>query len=162
MPTSSASLGPHVQGIEAKPTLGPEHKRLDVFVGRWTAEGTTGLGATDPSENMTQQHTYEWLPGGFHILHRWAGHTGSRRMDGVEIIGYDAATDTYEVHFFDSDGWVRIYQARARDRVWTFTGTRERCLIMFADDGNTMTTHWDRSPDGATWVPLCDTKATRA
>ena len=32
---------------------------------------------------------------------------------------------------------------------------------MFADDGHTMTTHWDRSPDGATWEPLCDMKATR-
>jgi hypothetical protein len=161
MPTSSASLGPHVQAIETKPTLGPEHRRLDVFVGGWTAEGMTASGASDPSENMTQQHTYEWLPGGFHLLHRWAGHVGTHQRHGVEIIGYDAAADAYEVHLFDSDGWVRIYQARVRDRVWTFTGTRERCLIMFGDDGRTMTAHWDRSPDGATWEPLCDSRAIR-
>ena len=161
MRTSSASLGPEVQAIEVKPTLGPEHKRLDVFVGRWTAEGTTALGASDPSENMTQQHTYEWLPGGFHILHRWAGQIGPHEHTGVEIIGYDAGADAYEVHFFDSDGWARTYQARARDRVWTFTGTRERCAIMFVDDGRTMTTHWDRSTDGVTWEPLCDVRATK-
>jgi hypothetical protein len=162
MATSSASLGPRAQAIDVKPTLGPEHRRLDVFVGQWTAEGRAASGTSDTFENTTQQHTYEWLAGGFHLLHRWAGHVGNRASHGIEVIGYDPATDSYDVLFFDSDGWARIYQARARDRVWTFTGPRERCLIMFGDDGNTMTVHWDRSPDGATWEPLCDTKATRS
>jgi hypothetical protein len=110
---------------------------------------------------MTHQHTYEWLPGGFHILHRWAGYVGARESQGVEIIAYDAGADAYEVHFFDSDGLSRTYQAKARDRVWTFTGTRERCSIMFADDGATMITHWDRSRDGNSWEPLCDVRAIR-
>ncbi|MGH9142973.1 MAG: DUF1579 family protein [Vicinamibacterales bacterium] len=161
MSTSSASLGPHVQAIEAQPVLGPEHRRLDVFIGAWKAEGRTAAGSSGSSENMTQQHTYEWLPGGFHILHRWAGHIGGHQSKGIEVMGYDAGADVYEVHFFDSDGWARIYQARARDRVWTFTGTRERCAIMFADDGRTMTSHWDRSPDGVAWEPLCYVESRR-
>jgi hypothetical protein len=161
MLTSSAFIGPQIQAIEQKPMLGPEHDRMAVFIGQWMARGKTEAGTSGASENMTQQHTYEWLPGGFHILHRWAGHIGARENKGVEIIGYDAGADAYEVHFFDSDGWARIYQARARDRVWTFTGTRERCAIMFVDDGRTMTTHWDRSTDGVTWEPLCDVRATK-
>ena len=161
MLTSSAFIGLQIQAIELKPTLGPEHDRMAVFVGHWMARGQTEAVTSGASENMTQQHTYEWLPGGFHILHRWAGQIGPREHTGVEIIGYDAGADAYEVHFFDSDGWARTYQARARDRVWTFTGTRERCAIMFADDGRTMTTHWDRSTDGVTWEALCDVRATR-
>jgi hypothetical protein len=161
MLTSSASIRPQIQAIEEKPTLGAEHERMSVFIGRWMADGRTEAGTSGASENMTQQHTYEWLPGGFHVLHRWAGHIGARESQGIEIIGYDASADAYEVHFFDSDGWARVYRARARDRVWTFTGTRERCAIMFADDGCAMTTHWDRSPDGVIWEPLCDVRATR-
>jgi Protein of unknown function (DUF1579) len=161
MRISSASLEPQLQAIDATPTLGPEHRQLDVFVGRWTAEGRTAAGPSGTSENMTHQHTYEWLPGGFHLLHRWDGRIGPRESKGIEIIGYDAGANVYEAHFFDSDGWARIYQARARDRVWTFSGPRERCSILFADDGTTMTIHWDHSPDGQTWQPLCDVKATR-
>jgi hypothetical protein len=161
MTISSASLGPQVQAIDLQPTLGPEHERLEVFVGHWAAKGRTEAGPSGPSENMTHQHTYEWLPGRFHLLHRWAGSIGTQESKGIEVIGYDAGADAYEAHFFDSDGWARIYQARARDRVWTFSGTRERCSIIFDDDGRTMTTHWDRSPDGATWEPLCDVTSTR-
>ena len=160
MPTWSA-MGPQLQVIEPKPMLGPEHRRLSVFVGRWAAEGRTESGPAGTSENMTHQHTYEWLPGGFHLLHRWAGYIGSHQNKGVEIIGYDPSAGAYEVHFFDSDGWTRVYQARARDRVWTFTGTRDRCSILFGDDGGTMITHWDRSRNGMTWEPLCDVRAVR-
>jgi hypothetical protein len=157
-----ASLEPGLEAIEQKPMLGPDHERLHVFVGRWRAEGRTDAAGPVASENMTHQHTYEWLPGGFHLLHRWEGHIGQHESKGVEIIGYDPSADTYEVHFFDSDGWARIYHARVHERAWTFSGTRERCSIMFAEDGNTMRTHWDQSQDGVTWRPLCNIEATRA
>jgi hypothetical protein len=150
-----------MQAIELTPTLGTEHERLEVFVGQWEASGQTEAGTSGPSENMTHQHTYTWLPGRFHLLHRWTGHIGARESQGIEIIGYDPGTDTYQAHFFDSDGWARIYQARARDRVWTFSGARERCSILFADDGRTMTAHWDRTADGVSWEALCDVTSRR-
>jgi hypothetical protein len=158
----SASLEPGLEGIEQKPVLGPEHERLNVFVGRWRSEGRTEAAPPAASEIMTHQHTYEWLPGGFHVFHRWEGHIGDQESKGIEVIGYDPSSETYEVHFFDGDGWARIYRARVHERAWTFSGTRERCSIMFAEDGHTMRIHWDRSPDGGTWRPLCDIKAIRA
>lgn len=161
MSFSSASLAPHVDTHEATPSLGPEQRRLDVFVGRWTVEGKTAAVAAAPSEIMTQQHTYEWLPGGFHLLHRWDGRIGQRDSKGIEIIGYNAGTDTYEAHFFDSDGWARVYVVCVRDRLWTCSGVRERSTIMVSEDGKTMTTHWDRALDGVTWEPLCDVTAKR-
>jgi hypothetical protein len=162
MPISSASLEPQMQAIELKPTLGEQQQRLNIFVGRWTAEGHTVAGSSGASEIMTHQHTYEWLSGGFHLFHRWDGKIGPLDSKGVEIIGYDASSNCYEAHFFDSDGWARVYQGRARDRVWTFTGARERCSLLFDPDGTTMTIHWDRSADGVTWEPLCDVKAIKS
>lgn len=157
----SASLEPELNTAEPAPKVGPEHKHLGAFVGRWTSEGHTTPGASGPSQTMTHQHTYAWLPGGFHLFHRWDGLIGQHESKGIEIIGYDAPSGSYQFHFFDSDGWVRVYEATVRDRVWMLKGARERCRIEFGGEGRTMTTHWDRSPDGVTWQPLCDVTATR-
>jgi hypothetical protein len=161
MSNRSASLEPVPDMAEPAPSVGPDHKLLGAFVGRWTSAGRTAEGPSGPSETMTHQHTYAWLPGGFHLFHRWDGLIGQHESKGIEIIGYDAPSRSYQFHFFDSDGWVRIYEATVHDRVWMLTGSRERCRIEFAQNGNTMTTHWDRSLDGMRWLPLCDVKATK-
>lgn len=161
MANRSASLEPASNTAEPVPSVGPEHKLLGAFVGKWTSAGRTAAGASGPSQAMTHQHIYAWLPGGFHLFHRWDGLIGQHENKGIEIIGYDAPSRSYQFHFFDSDGWVRIYEATVRGRVWMLQGTRERCRIEFAEDGRTMTTHWDRSPDGVTWQPLCDVTSSR-
>jgi hypothetical protein len=158
MASRSAPREAEVGTAEPTPTAGPEHKRLGAFVGKWIAEGRTEGGPSGPGQTMTHQHTYGWLPGGFHLFHRWDGLIGNHESKGIEVIGYDPSSQSYPSPFFDSDGWARIYQATVSDRVWMLTGLRERCRMEFAEDGNTMTTHWDRSPDGVTWQPLCDVR----
>jgi hypothetical protein len=57
---------------------GAAHRRLDVFIGRWHAEGTSygeGQRADAPRASAvpwTSDESYEWLPGGFFVLHRRA------------------------------------------------------------------------------------------
>ena len=158
MASRSASLAAQAATVEPTPKAGPEHTRLSAFVGKWIAEGRTQAGPSGPGQIMTHQHTYGWLPGGFHLFHRWDGLIGTHESKGIEIIGYDPASQSYPCHFFDSDGWARVYQGTVSDRVWTMAGERERCRIEFGDGGHTMTTHWDRSSDGVRWYPLCDVR----
>jgi Protein of unknown function (DUF1579) len=147
--------------IDSAPARTDAHDRLGVFLGEWDAEGRVESGSHGPSEAMAHTHTYRWLPGNFHIYHCWNGHIGSHASDGIEIIGYDAASRSYVFHFFDSDGWARTYQGHVDGPTWTLTGIRERCTMTFSDDGQSMMTRWERSPDGKAWEPLCVITSTK-
>ncbi len=154
-------LQPRRKTFEPTPTRSEAHARLSVFLGEWSAEGRTEAVGNASAETMTHFHTYKWLPGQFHLYHSWEGHIGAHQSRGVEIIGFDAASGTYQFHFFDSDGWARVYEGHVRGNTWTLKGARERCGIAFSRDGKKMVIRWDRSPDGKTWEHLCDVCANK-
>src|SRR6188474_2494857 len=95
MANRSATLEREHATPEQKPRRGSEHARLDEFVGTWTSEGLTAAGPSGPAEKMAHEHTYEWLPGRFFLLHRWDGLISERESRGIEIIGYDASKRAY-------------------------------------------------------------------
>ena len=141
---------------EPTPKLGPHHKRMEAFVGKWHSDGWAAEESAAGRVPMTHLHTYEWLPGGFFLVHRWDGRIGDKDNEGIEIIGPDAA------YFFDNGGWSRVYQIEGHDRVWMFTGKRERAKVVISEDGHTMTCTWEQTKDGSGWQPLCEVKATKA
>jgi hypothetical protein len=66
------------------PSRGPQHERLNVWVGRWIneghmveADGTSGMA-------ITTSDVYEWLPGRFFILHTAYGRIGDFGVGGAE------------------------------------------------------------------------------
>ena len=69
---------------------GTEHARLAALVGRWRTEGWTSTGAALPDARIEALDTYEWLPGRFALLHRVDARVGEDRVEGAEIIGWDA------------------------------------------------------------------------
>jgi hypothetical protein len=139
---------------EPKPRLGPEHERLSVFVGSWTSEGVTGdLGSG--RMQMAQRHTYELLPGGFFLIHRWEGRIGQMDNQGIEIIAPDRS------QFFDGSGWARTYDVSVDGNAWRFVGERERAEMVFTNDGDTMYVTWEQTKDGSSWTVLCEVKATK-
>lgn len=152
-----------------KPSLTPsaEHKRLEVFVGKWKHEGQSyGEGQSkenpyDSAVKWTSEETYEWLSGGFFLVHRFDALLGGKEFKGIEIIGYDASSQSYFVQFFDNSGNRPTYLASVSEDTWTFTGEAQRATVLFSDDNNTMTIHWDWKTDGENWLPLCDRKATK-
>ena len=102
--TCPAHLNPTNQ---PKPTAA--HKRLEIFIGNWHAEGTSygdGQDATDPrasSVPWTSDESYEWLPGSFFVLHRWDAQLGKHEFKGDEVMGYDEAEGGYFMHQLGSD-----------------------------------------------------------
>src|SRR5438874_7669329 len=89
---------------ESIPVPGAAHKRLDIFIGKWLNEGHTIASADAPAVKILTSDIYEWMPGGFFVLHTAYGRIGDIDVGGVEIIGYDAATKTYRTHFFLQPG----------------------------------------------------------
>ena len=146
-----------------------ETKRLHMFVGKWNvegksyAEGSSNENLQVSSVEMKFVQTCEWLSGGFFLVNRWDGHVGKSEFNGMEIIGYDFASQTYSSRFFDNAGNAPAYQITVCENVWTYSGELQRATFEFSDDGNTMTTHWDcKKTEGENWLPLCDLTASKS
>ena len=145
----------------------PEHRLLNVFVGQWAAEGDSYTGEPSPGQphrstvNWRSDESYAWLPGEFFLEHRFDALAGDRALRGIEILGYDSATNSYFADFFENYGFRPKYQVSVRGREWTFVADSSRATVLFSEDGNRMTVHWDWRPDGEDWQPLCDRTATK-
>ena len=149
------------------PKPSADHRLLEAFIGKWHAKGTSyadGQRADDPLASgvaWTSDETYEWLPGGFFVLHRWDAMAGEREFKGTEIMGYDKAEGGHFTRFFDNAGNHPNYRAQVKENVWTFTEAVTRATVTVSDDGNNMKFHWQWRNDGSDWLPLCDRTATR-
>jgi hypothetical protein len=137
-------------------------ERLEALIGRWTTEGETVPGPSGLSTRIAGTDTYEWLAGGFFVVHRVDVRFGDEHVEAIEIIGYDAANGTYPTHAFDSQGSASSYRMRERDGTWTITGETERSTLVPDGDGATMRASWERSDDGRTWLPWMEIRLTRA
>jgi Protein of unknown function (DUF1579) len=158
------------------PTPGPETQRLGALVGRWRSEGRIVGDAPVP---ITGTDIYEWLPGGFFLVHHVDVVIGEERVQAIELIGeYDPATDSFTARAYDNLGSITIMHARVDDEgVWTFTGGGDvapvaqpssadangavRSTLTVDADRSSMTARWERSDDGARWQPWMDMTFTR-
>jgi hypothetical protein len=125
------------------------HKLLGALAGRWRTEGETVATKDAPSMKIAGTDTYEWLPGGFFMIHRADVRMGPDEAETLEVMGYDVATNTYLTTFFDNLGNTGSYQATVDQNVWTFRGVADRATLTVGD--NTMKAHWERTDDGMHW-----------
>lgn len=153
------------QGATGQPP-GPDPalRKLDRFVGTWDVRGRT-LGAE--RDDVSGRLTFEWLPGGFFLQQRVELDFRGYEIRGLEIIGYDAATDRFPSTVFSNLVGAPIpyeYDVQG-DRVTirtelgggaTFTGR-------WAEDGESMSGGWRPDPgtEGAGNVAY-DISGTRA
>jgi hypothetical protein len=152
--------------IQSPPTPSAELRRLDVFVGKWPTEGLSyGLGQSkenpyDSPVRWSGEESYEWLPGGFFLIRHFSAQIGDIPLNGIETIGYDAASQTYPSYTFDSYGRVHSAQRTFLDGIWSYTGPEYRATYTFRNDGNAMATHWEwLSQDD--WLLLLDSEAVK-
>jgi hypothetical protein len=160
----------------ARGSPGPEIRRLGALIGRWRSEGHI---VTEPPVPITGTDVYEWLPGGFFLVHHVDVKIGQQQVQALEIIGeYDPATDSFTARAYDNLGDVTIMRARVDDQgVWTFTGGGDvapvarpasadasgavRSTLTVSADRSGMTARWERSDDGASWQPWMDMTFTQ-
>jgi Protein of unknown function (DUF1579) len=161
---------------DSAPAPSPPTRRLGALVGRWRSEGHV---VGDPPVPITGTDTYEWLPGGFFLLHHVDVLIGQQQVQAIELIGgYDPATDSYTARAYDDQGNVTVMGARVDEQgVWRFTGGGDvaavarpasadaggavRSTLTVSPDRSGMTARWERSDDGASWQPWMDMTFTR-
>jgi uncharacterized protein DUF1579 len=158
------------------PTPSPQTQRLGALVGRWRSQGHI---VGDPSVPITGTDSYQWLPGGFFLVHHVDVLIGQQPVQALELIGeYDPASDSFTARAYDNLGNITIMGARVDEQgVWRFTGGADvapvaqpaaadtggavRSTLTVSPDRSDMTARWERSDDGVSWQPWMDMTFTR-
>lgn len=127
----------------------PQLEALDGLVGAWTTEATH---PAVPGTLVRGRTTFGWLEGRRFLIQRsWTDHPDF--PDGIAIIG--VTDDRLRMHYFDSRGLDRVYDASMGDGVWRFwrdaPGFNQRFAGTLSADGATITGLVELSRDGATW-----------
>ena len=149
--------------MTADPTLEP----LNRLVGSWTTE------ATHPAVPGVVVHgsaIIEWLEGERFLIYRARtdhpdfpdaisiiGHTGQDRVDSAtRAAPADARAAQLHMHYFDSRGVFRVYEASIDDASWRLwrdaPGFSQRFTGTWSDGGDTITGRWQLCRDDVHWV----------
>ena len=91
------------------------------FAGSWR---TTGVFRPESGTHGTFTATddYQWLDGGFFLVHRWRANMPAGVNSGIEIIGYDPSTGGFTMHSFDNEGNAGTMTAHLQGETWVFEG----------------------------------------
>ena len=145
------------QAMLAKMRPGPEHKRLEQLVGRWSQEVTYTAGTQKMVVKGTATNRLI-LGGRFLISERTAAHpapaaTGEATLENVNIYGFDRRTNEYTIIELDSMGtyWVSAAGPARQDGTLVMSGetlddhggkpeTRRYDMELKIVDANTYTT----------------------
>jgi Protein of unknown function (DUF1579) len=94
-------------------------KLMSSLVGKWITVGETIPTDGASALEIRASDVYEWVAGGFFLVHTAYGRIGDSDVGGVEIIGYDIETKKYRTYFFDSQGNISTQDLTFDDGRWT-------------------------------------------
>ena len=150
------------------PKPGPEHKRLESFVGTWTYEGEAKKNAFGPAGKITGTDVFEMLPGGFAVIHRWDEKNPLGSLKGTEIWAYDPIKKTYTMNYFTNLGEVGSgtftingNTVTATSSGITYEGKMGYGRGTWTLSPTTITVKWDASSDGKTFAPSFEGRWTK-
>ena len=146
------------------PKPGPEHKKLEIWVGDWTWEGELKATPFGPAGKVTGKATVRPTLCGFFLEWRGeeTGPTGTNQS--YEIDGYDPVAKKYTWNNFSSDGGVTTVTYTIEGTTVTYTGTQIiggklahiRGTFVFTPELTSNTGKFEISADGKTWMPLAE------
>jgi hypothetical protein len=151
----------------SQPAPTPETQRLSAFVGRWHTKGQVAESPYSPAVTLDGTDSYEWLRGGFSLLHYTDSAFGENMFHGIEIISFDISRGAYFAAFSDNQGGAGWEEIRADGNTWRWHGKNvmgvkfHRCTVVFDDDGMTAHTLHEQSEDDInwkTWIQVVQTK----
>ena len=110
------------QAPQAPPKPGPEVKKLNVFVGKWSSAGEMKPGLMGPGGKFSGIDNCEMVSGGFGVLCHSTMDMGAMGK-GLEvgIHGYDADKKEYVYSAVGSDGSMTLARGQVTGDTWTWT-----------------------------------------
>ena len=104
------------QAPPAPPKPGPEHKKLEYFLGKWTVESEVKPNGYMPAGKSVSTETATLGPGGFYVESRNEGQLGTR----LAIIAYDSHAKVYTSYYASSVGLVGTATGTVNGNTWTW------------------------------------------
>jgi Protein of unknown function (DUF1579) len=151
---------------QSKP--GPELKKLDVFAGTWSLDGTIKPSSMGPGGSMTENEKCEWMEGGFFLVCHadYKGTMGSGV--GVSFLGYSPDEKAYTYREFNSFGEFEDSRGHVDGDTWTWTSdekmgemTMKGRFTMKVTSDKAYSFMYEMSQDGTKWSDVMDGKASK-
>jgi hypothetical protein len=150
------------------PKPGPEHKKLDYFIGHWTCDGDTKPGPMGPGGKMTLSEDNKWMEGGYFVVMHSEFKSGSMGSGtGIAFLGYDADEKKYTYNEFNSMGEATYSKGTVDGDAWTWIGDmkmnppgRGRFSEKILSP-TSYTIKFEMSSDASNWVLFMDGKCTK-
>lgn len=152
------------------PKPGPEHKRLQYFVGKWTGTGEMKPGPMGPGGKVTYNDTCEWFEGGFSVICRSEGKGPMGPMKSIGILSYHPEEKVYTYYGTDNSGMTMATVAKGTvsGNTWTYTDestfggqkVKIRATITEVSPKEQTFLMEIQGADGK-WVPMMESKLTK-
>jgi len=145
---------------EHNPALGD----LGFLPGEWDMELSNAPFLPSRGDTAHGHVTFDWIEDGALLVMRQSeepGNPASARW----AIGRDESGPDYTVLYSDSRGVSRVYEMSFSQGLWKLwrnsPSFSQRFEGRVSPDRNTITSHWEKSTDGATWEHDFDITYTR-
>lgn len=137
-------------------------KKLNFLIGNWHTKGEILQGAPNSSKEIRGMDTYEWISGGFFMLHRVDVFMANERTEVIEIIGYDETKKSFFMKSFDNHGEATtMFAVLEKSRVLKLWDKKMKSTLTVSKSGNSMIAKWELSENGKTWKPWMDIKFSK-
>lgn len=136
------------------------YQNLNKFVGHWKTTGWIPATGTTPAIKIHGTDTYQWLPGGFFLLHTVDVYVGDDHNETTEIIGFDKQKELYTMQHYDNKGNSGVMTAVCKDDVWVFNGDNLRFTGGFKNRDKEFSGIWEQS-NGKDWQHFMDIKLSK-
>ena len=141
-------------------TILKEHVKLGIFVGEWETSGCVFATETSQAVVIAGTDVYEWLPGGFLLLHRVKVTIGNVGTESTEIIGWNAKEQFFITRSFDASGNYEEYSMDLCSRFLSFRSMELQFLGAFPEDKQALSGIWKKNNDGG-WYPQMEIRLIR-
>ena len=150
------------------PKPAPELKKLDYFVGTWTAEGNIQPGPMGPGGKFTGTNHVQWMQGGFFLVTHSEFNGAMGQGTETAYMGYDSNEKMYTYDSFNTlgeadhakgnlDGDTWIWHSETRVGAQTIKGR----LTIKMLSSTAYNFKFEMSTDGGTWSTILEGKDTK-
>jgi hypothetical protein len=150
------------------PKPGPEHTKVDVFVGSWTMDIDMKPSPMGPGGKGTENEKCEWMQGGFYVVCHYDYKSPMGNGVGLAVMGYSTDDKAYTYHEFSSDGEFVDSKGHVEGDTWTWTSenkmggmTMKGRFTMKITSSTSYNFSFEMSQDGTKWMTVLDGKATK-